>query len=373
MSSTGHILAGGCGGTVVYKNPNVIDVQKGEYLMDIINTINALPEAEKPTAENPITINFFNHSKTIDWSRWNGLIHVPRFVAINFVGNIDWWSNDYYLSFGFENGLLENNPTYKFLLGFSFSRANDNARVFVSGLPLNLNKIFFGGLDQSYQIAGSYQDLIDNPENFGESGFNLVRVDGSKEDDIRNDALYKKVNGVFVDITPDFRNCDFIGASLIGAYLFSANLQYANLQNANLQYANLQYANLQNANLQNANLQNANLQNANLYNANMENANLYNAILQYANLGYTDLQNAYLGYADLQNAYLGNANLSNANFQNANLQNVGFGNANLQNANLTGCTNLPESINTKALFIAECGAANVNAETIWIDGTSILS
>jgi len=30
-------------------------------------------------------------------------------------------------------------------------------------------------------------------------------------------------------------------------------------------------------------------------------------------------------------------------------------------------------INTKAKWIAECGAGNVNAETIWIDGTSILS
>ena len=48
-------------------------------------------------------------------------------------------------------------------------------------------------------------------------------------------------------------------------------------------------------------------------------------------------------------------------------------NANFQNADLTGGVNLSERINTKAKWIAECGAGNVNAETIWIDGTSILS
>ena len=280
-------------------NPGVIDLQPGEYLMDKIIAINALPEEEKPTAENPITINFYNHSKTIDWSRWNGLIHVPRFVHINFVGEIDWWPNDYYLGKGFFEGLLENNLTDKLFLGLSFSRVNDNGRVFVSGLPLNLNKIFFGGLDQSYQIASSYQDLIDNPDDFGEFEFNLVRVNGSKEDDIRNDALYKKVNGLFVDITPDFRNCEFVGVQLIGAYLYSANLEYANLWNANL----------------------------------------------------------------------GNANLWNANLENIQVNSF----SNFRGAVLTGAYNLPENLNTKAKFIAAVVVNNVNDQTLWIDGTSILS
>ena len=46
--------------------------------------------------------------------------------------------------------------------------------------------------------------------------------------------------------------------------------------------------------------------------------------------------------------------------------------ADFRNADLTEGSNLPEHINTKAKWIAECGAGNVNAQTIWIDGTSIL-
>lgn len=307
--------------------------------MDKIIAINALPEVKKPTVENPVTINFYNHSKTIDWSRWNGLIHVPRFVAINFVGNIDWWPKDYYLGKGFYNGLLKRNPTDKLFLGFSFDRTNENSKIFVSGLPLNLNKIFFGGLDQSYQEADSYQNIIDNPYDWGEFEFNLVRVNGSKDDDVRNDALYKKINGVFIDITPNFKLCDLIGMQFIGAYLYSANLVYAYLGYAYLGYADLRYANLGYANLQNANL-------------------------GYANLGYANLENANLHLADLGYADLRNANLTNIQINNR---------SNFKGANLIGAVNLPDSINTKEKFIAAVGAGNVNAETIWIDGTSILS
>ena len=420
-------------------NPGVIDLKPGEYLMDAIMAINARPEEEKPTAENPITINFYNHSKTIDWSRWNGLIHVPRFVHINFVGDIDWWPYDYYLGKVFEEGLLSNNPTDKLFLGFSFSRENENGTIFVSGLPLNLRKICFGGLGSSVQETSSYQYLIDNLGDWGEFDFNLVRVNGNKGDDAKNDALYKKVNGLFVDITPDFRNCEMMGVLAIGSYFYSANLQGANLAYANLAYANLRYANLGNANLGNANLGNANLGNANLesanlWNAHLGNANLQNASLQYANLAYANLGNANLGNANLENAYLWNANLAyaylesanlenaylwnanlenaylwNANLQRANLQGANRGNAylenanltyaylgsanlayanlayaylgniqvdafsNFQGANLTGAYGLPETLNTKAKFIAAVRANNVNAETIWIDGTSILS
>lgn len=266
----------------------VIDLKPGEYLSDIIQTIT------DATLENPVTINFYNHSKTVNWATFTEKIHWPEHVHLNFVGKINWWPNLYYPKIGFDEGLLSSNPTDKLFLGFSFDRTNDDSVRKVSGLPENVQKLFFGGLDQSYQIAESYQDLINDPEDWGEAEFGLVRVSGSKEDDARNDALYKKIDGVFVDVTPDFRYVDFSGCDLSFAYFYSANNQGANFDSASLK-----------------------------------------------NVSWEDV-----------------TSIANANFQNA---------------DLTGGFNLPERINTKAKWIAECGAGNVNAATIWIDGTSILS
>ena len=71
--------------------------------------------------------------------------------------------------------------------------------------------------------------------------------------------------------------------------------------------------------------------------------------------------------------------MQGANFSYSNLKNaywsevVSIRNVNFAGSDLTGGLYLPERIDTKAKWIAECGAGNVNAETIWIDGTSILS
>lgn len=296
----------------------VINLEPGQYLSDVVQTITGA------TLENPVTINFYNHSKTVNWEAFTEKIHWPQHVYLNFVGKINLWPNAYSPKMGFSEDLLSSNPTDKLFLGFSFDRTNDDSVIKVSGLPENVQKVFFGGLDQSYQIANSYQKLIDTPEDWGETEFGLVKVVGSKDDDARNDALYKKIDGVFIDVTPDFRYVDFSGCDLKLAYFHSANNQGANFESANNQEANFESAN-----------------------------NQY----------------VYFGYANNKGA-----NFSYANNQSANWNRIiSIENANFKNADLTGGLNLPERINTKAKWIAECGEGNVNAETIWIDGTSILS
>ena len=337
---------------------NVIDMQPGQYLSDVVQTITGA------TLENPVTINFYNHSKTVNWETFTEKIHWPLHVYLNFVGNINLWPNIYFPRTGFDEGLFSSNPTDKLFLGFSFDRTNDDSLIKVSGLPENVQKVFFGGLDQSYQIAESYQDLIDTPEDWGEAEFGLVRVNGSKDDDARNDALYKKIDGVFIDVTPDFRYVDFSGYDLKLAYFYSANNQGANFDSANNQGANFGYANNQGANFGYANNQGAYFGYAN-----NQGANFYSANNQDAYFGYANNQGANFGYANNQGAYFGDANLKYINWDNV----ISIENANFRNADLTGGVYLPERINTKAKWIAECGAGNVNAETIWIDGTSILS
>ena len=73
-------------------NAGVIDMQLGEYLMDVINAINALPENEKPTESNPLTINMYNHSFTVDYDRIAAKVVIPKHVYIHLAGN--YYSNN---------------------------------------------------------------------------------------------------------------------------------------------------------------------------------------------------------------------------------------------------------------------------------------
>ena len=339
---------------VVVKNSAIraIHMQPGEYLMDIINEIN---ERDDATSDNPYTIYFYNHSKTIDWDRWTQLIPFPEHVYLEFVGDINWWVNvpNYYPQMGFDEGLITPDSIDRLFLGFTFSRANENGRIIKTGLPNFIGAAYFSGLDDFYEIASTIADL----PNFGNGTLGIVFCEEDKN-------LYKKVGDNFVIITQSFENTN------LSSYNFHAGyLAFANLQSANLQQANLQSANLQQANLQGADLFQANLQGADLFQANLQSANLLEANLQSANLLQANLQNAFLANANLQNAFLANANLQNANLSNIQVNNS----TRFQGANLTGATNLPADMDTKSLFIAKVGANNVNAQTIWIDGTSILS
>ena len=377
-----------------------IEMRPGEYLMDIINEINALPEAEKPTVENPLTIHFYNHSKTIDWDRFTEQIHWPQHVYLNFVGEINWWSNICYPSMGFDEGLLSQNPTDKLFIGFSFNRENNDSPIKVSGLPNDLGMIYFGGLDDNWLEYGDWSDVVldDIPD------LAHFRVNGDKADDVKNDALYKMINRAAVDVTPDFRFCNMVGKRLSYAYFYSANCQGAYFYSANCQGAQFYSANCQgvyfySANCQGAQFYLANCQGAQFYSANCQAAYFYSANCQGTNFNSANCQGAQFYSANCQAANFNSANCQGANFYSANCQDTNFNSANCQGAyfysanlknsnwsnvvsitnakfhgaDLTGATNLPERINTKAKFIAECGAGNVNAQTIWIDGTSILA
>ena len=357
----------------------VINLEPGQYLSDVVQTITGA------TLENPVMINFYNHSKTVNWETFTEKIHWPEHVYLNFVGKINWWPNLYRPQMSPHYELLSSNPTDKLFLGFSFDQTTDNEWVRkVSGLPENVQKVFFGGLDQSNQSAESYQNLIDNPEDWGEAEFGLVRVNGSKVDDARNDALYKKINGVFVNVTPDFRRVDFSGCDLRLAYFYSANNQSADFSFSNNQGADFSYANNQGANFGTSNNQGAYFRYANNQGTRFDYANI-----QGADFYHSNNQNIYLRQANMQGAGFGTSNMQGANFSLANIQGADLGYSNLKNAywnevvsirnvnfagsDLTGGLYLPERIDTKAKWIAECGLGNVSAGTIWIDGTSILS
>ena len=114
----------------------VIDLAPGQYLSDVVQAITGA------TLENPVTINFYNHSKTVNWATFTEKIHWPEHVHLNFVGKINLWPNNYYLGMGFDEGLLSANPTDKLFLGFSFDRTNDELVIKVSGLPENVQKDF---------------------------------------------------------------------------------------------------------------------------------------------------------------------------------------------------------------------------------------
>ena len=338
--------------------PQVIDLLPGQYLSDVIKSITDASETK------PYTINFYNHSKTVNWDTFTAKIHVPEYVNINFVGNINWWNKFYYPRMGFDEGLTDVNWTDKLFIGFSFDRSNDDDFIRVSGLPMTLQKVFFGGLDSAYQEASEYQDLLDDPEDWGFGTLGLVRVKGSKGDDIRNNALYKKIGTNFIDVTPDFQYVDFNGNYLQFSYFYAANCQAAYFVSANCQAAYFV-----SANCQAAYFNSANCQSADFYSANCQSADFNSANCQAANFNSANCQGAYFGSANCQSADFDSANLKNVSWNEV----TSIVGANFRNADLTGGANLPERINTKAKWIAECGAGKVNAETIWIDGTSILS
>ena len=78
----------------------VINLEPGQYLSDVVQTITGA------TLENPVTINFYNHSKTVNRETFTEKIHWPVHVYLNFVGKINLWPNTYFPRMGFDGGLL---------------------------------------------------------------------------------------------------------------------------------------------------------------------------------------------------------------------------------------------------------------------------
>ena len=454
----------------------IIDMRPGQYLSDVIKAINALSEDKKPTFEKPITINFYNHNKTMNWDNYTELVHVPEHVYLNFVGAMDAYNN--------ENFETNSYSIDKMFLGFSFERdsfAFSGLSADISLIPLSQRFSNIINVDTLVEIDSiTYDDLLDKEYPFiavkETMQFYLVKENDSKigvNISLQN-CCFKKYT---ISLAMEFVNCqgtnfsnancqdadfmgancqeaDFKGANCKNAFFLDANCQETNFSNANCQNAefsnaNCQETNFSNANLQNAilvnaftaqgaffsgancqgtmfestNLQGANFLKANLHKANFETANCQGANFQFADLQETNLystqlqdamftnanckntkfssadcqrtdfrfsicENANFEYVNFHNAYFEDANLQGANFESTSCQGTDFGGANLQganfhsiftiqeanfkNANLTNLLNLPNRIDTKEKFIAECGVDNVNAQTIWIDETSIL-
>jgi uncharacterized protein YjbI with pentapeptide repeats len=88
---------------------------------------------------------------------------------------------------------------------------------------------------------------------------------------------------------------------------------------------------------------------------------------------YVDLSSHYL-----KNAFLCGVDLTGADLSGVNLQGVNWGNVvsvencNFKGADLSRGFNLPSEIDTRDKFIMVAGVNNVDANTTWIDGLSIV-
>ena len=353
---------------------HIINLKRGQYLTDALDYINQVGDA---TAENPYTINFYNHSKTINWDNFTEKIPWPRHVYLNFVGDINLWGDYYELGMpASEFGtILTGN---KLFLGFDFNRTPPVGHHYrsKSGLPSNISKLFFGGLDESNAIVVDYEDYNMNQETLGIGSLELLYIiEGGENEGV----LLKKRNGVLLDITPNFNWCDLSGYDLTGAYFLGAIMQYAILKSCKLSFSDFSYVDLKGAKLEgvfaySSNFYHSRLVNTNFYAAEISNSSFYGATMT----------NSYFTNAQIKRCNFSSGLLNGTDFRGSNLEGSYFTNANLDNiivdsrsnfkgVDLTGAISLPTGLDTKAKFIAAVGAGNVDATTLWIDGTSILA
>ena len=98
------------------------------------------------------------------------------------------------------------------------------------------------------------------------------------------------------------------------------------------------------------------------------NSYLYGALFNNASLKGANFVGARMDKVNLENV-----DLTNANFRNCNMHNIKVNTESIfKGVNLAGAS-FTSDLDTKAKFIAVVGAGNVDASTIWIDGTSILA
>ena len=126
-------------------SPQVIDLLPGQYLSDVIQSITDASETK------PYTINFYNHSKTINWETFTAKIHVPEYVNINFVGKMNCFNNDDFFTNEFSIS--------KMFLGFDFSRD----AFALSGLPSDTTSIALSSKfeeETSIDLISELNDVI---------------------------------------------------------------------------------------------------------------------------------------------------------------------------------------------------------------------
>lgn len=362
----------------------VIDMKPGEYLSDIIKSITDSGYNKR------YTINFYNHNKTINLSTFTEKIAVPRNVYINFVGDMELWPTDYTPGTVGISLAQEGEYDNKLMIGFTFSRDNEYSSVIKSGLPSTLKSVCFGFLDNQWDVVENYDVLVASPELHGLGPYGLgdgfVYVKGDPLLDVRNRKLYKKKDGIFLDVTPEFNNVDFSGFDLRFSYFLGSKNIGATFKGADNRWAYMSYSDNTSANFIGAD---------NRY-AVFDNTHNNLASFDYADNRFAVFSNSFstgmltgmsLAHANNMNANFENSTIPGTTFSGSNNENTNFSGANLSGSiwvdvasiknanfigtNLTGGQYLPDRINTKAKWIAECGASNVDATTLWIDGTSI--
>ena len=338
-------------------NAGVIDMQPGEYLMDVINAINALPENEKPTESNPLTINMYNHSFTVDYDRIAAKVVIPKHVYIHLAGN-----------YSSSNDINEIIPQKAFI-GFDFSNASPRS------LPMRF-LAFAAYVTNQVELEagipnGTFDAYLGITLVYAKDTKKYFLVRGTEIIDVTVNLVFYTVDDArlgyfgFVDCQgTSFYSADCKNASFYNADCQGTNFNYADCQGTNFNYADCKYASFNNADCKNANFDNADC----------KNANFDSSDCKYASFNNADCQDASFGSADCQDASFGSADCQGANFDSADFLDIQLNSqSNFQGANLSGVQNMPTTLNTKAKFIAVVGAINVNAQTIWIDGTSILS
>ena len=197
----------------------------------------------------------------------------------------------------------------KTFVGFNFNRTV----LGKSGLPSNLNNTFFGYIDSVSQEYIDYADFLASPPSA--DIITIVWIGGDPLVDERNYKLYLCQYGLkrVFDITPKFKYCNMDSYNFMNSYLYGALFNNASLKGANFVGARMDKVNLE------------------------------------------------------------NVDLTNANFRNCNMHNIKVNTESIfKGVNLAGAS-FTSDLDTKAKFIAVVGAGNVDASTIWIDGTSILA
>ena len=98
--------------------------------------------------------------------------------------------------------------------------------------------MFFGGLDDSFEVAIDYDDMTDTDNYYGHGTLGLVFCGGDVLDNVNNNKLYKRIGDTFYDVSVDFSYVDLSAHYLKNAFLCGVDLTGADLSGVNLQGVN---------------------------------------------------------------------------------------------------------------------------------------
>ena len=234
-------------------------------------------------------------------------------------------------------------------------------------LPLNLNSVYFGGLDEAYFTVADYEEMLTIPWDRQLGPFNVIQCGGDRNVDGRNRMLYKRVGQEYVPIAPNIVNHNLIGVKLIGSYMRFLIMRDCDLQSGDLSGAEMSYSYIERCSFKFSKFAETNFSNAVVQECDFTGSYLRGMFAPNASFERSQFMDSDLSYVNFVSA-----NLTNVLMKNCNLNNTDLRSANICGTDLQGCYNLSSEIGTKAMLIGAVGEGHYDTGTIWIDGTSIL-